>query len=175
MKREEITQLPKEKLVPLLEVCLRGLHAADGLWFLEVEKVLGTERAIELDRNVWIKLGAREAQHIRRNFNLQEDGIPLLTRALRFAPGLISFTEFNVEQISDTEAVLRVTNCYPQRARLRDGLGLFDCHPVDEAYLRSFAQALNPKIMVRCELCPPHNYTEEVWCQWHFSLGEESG
>lgn len=173
MKKDELAKLPKEKLLSLLEVSLKDLRTMDGLWFLYVEKVIGTERTIEIDRDVWARLGVIEAQRIKQSFNLQGDGIGLLLQALPLCPGFISFTEFNLKQISEKQAIFQVTNCYPQRARLRDGIGLFNCRPVDEAMLISFAQALDPRIEVRCDFCPPDKYSENLWCQWQLYIPQE--
>lgn len=173
MIEEDLAKLPKEKLISLLGVCLRDLHTLDGLWFLYVEKVIGTERTIEIDRDVWARLGGIEAQRIKRGFNLPGEGLSLLCQALSLCPGFISFTEFTLKQISPKQAIFQVTTCYPQKARLRDGIGLFNCRPVDEAQLNSFAQALDPRIKVHCDFCPPEKYSENLWCQWKFYIPEE--
>lgn len=173
MNKSKLEQLPKETLVALLEVCLRDLHTVDGLWFLGVEKLVGPERDVDFDLDVWVETVKVEAQRIRKSFNLQGEGISLLVQAIQFVPGLISFTEFEVEQVSEREAILRVTLCYPQRARLKDGIGLFNCRGVDEAYLASFAQALDPRIRSNCEFCPPDKWFDNLWCQWHFYFEEE--
>lgn len=170
MKTQHLAKLPKQKLISLLEISLRDLRTMDGLWFLFVEKVIGTEITVDIDRDVWARLGAIEAERIKRAFNLQGDGIDLLLQALPLCPGFISFTEFTLKRVSDKQATFQVTACYPQQARLRDGIGFFNCRPVDEAQLTAFAQALDPRIKVHCDFCPPEKYFENLWCQWQLYI-----
>ena len=166
MKRDEIAKLPKKVLVPFLEVCLRDFYLLDGLWFLGVEKRFGTEQTIDIDHEVFSQLGAIEARRIRESFNLQGEGISLFVEAAKLAPGFVALFDFKVQQISPKEAIMQVTDCYSQKARLKKGIGVFDCRGVDEAEFTSFAKALDSRIKVYCEFSPPDKYFEDLWCQW---------
>jgi len=54
-KIKEIKDLAKEELLDLLKDASKNWLAHDGLWFQAVEKELGMETAIELDRRAWEK------------------------------------------------------------------------------------------------------------------------
>ncbi|MFH2055135.1 MAG: DUF6125 family protein, partial [bacterium] len=59
--------------------------AHDGLWFQEVERELGIEKAIELDRNAWEKFTKIEARRIMQRQNIPENGgLAALKQALQY-------------------------------------------------------------------------------------------
>lgn len=172
MALEHLAHLPQEKLIKLLEDAYKNLTRVDGYYFLEIEKRVGAETAVRCDEEVWRRFGRVEAYQLRRNFELEGDGIPTLVQALRLSLIWPTFSQYQVEQISPREAVFRVTHCASQVNRLNEGLALFSCQGVEEAYFGSFATSINPHIKVSCVSCPPNNYSPELWCQWRFELKE---
>jgi len=174
MKKEELTQLPKETLSSLLDICRRNWRSVDGRWFLAVEDSCGLERATEIDCDVWSQLGKVTAGRLQKAFSLGE-GIPALAKALELDPGFLYY-EYIVKQTSQTTAIWRVTSCLAQEGRIKSGRELLDCRRLDEPYLTNCAQVFCPGIRVRCEFCPPERHSADVWCEWHFSLeGEAQG
>lgn len=169
MIREEIRNLPKEDLVALLEICRKGGRFQDGFWFMTVEDIWGIDKAIEIDADIWSRFGKYESQLLLKAFKWNENGIPTLVKAVKLAPSWLFF-DFSIEQVSDQEAVFEVKNCLAQTGRLRIGKNIYACRKVDEGYLTSFAQAINPKIKVKCEFSPPDKYFDNLWCRWHFRL-----
>jgi len=90
MKKEELTQLPKETLSSLLDICRRNWRSVDGRWFLAVEDSCGLERATEIDCDVWSQLGKVTAGRLQKAFSLGE-GIPALAKALELDPGFLYY------------------------------------------------------------------------------------
>ena len=169
MNWQEVAQLPREKLLVLLEDTLRNLVRIDGYWFLGMESRCGQEPAVRVDEEVWGRFGKVEARQIRKFHNLG-DGLTDLVAALRLIPSWTFFGDYSVEQTSPRQAVLKVNLCQSQKERVRMGLGVFPCRGVEENYFGSFAREINPQVQVQCLSCPPDNYREDLWCSWQFSL-----
>lgn len=171
MKREKLVRLPKEEIIQLFEILRLDQRTIDGLWFLAVEDTYGLKRAVELDAAIWSKMGRINAQRLQKAFDLKADGIQTLVKAIELDP-LWLFFGYEVEYLSNTEAVVRFTDCPAQKGRLKIGRAIFPCRSVDENYFESFAKAIEPRVKVRCNFCPPEKYSDNLWCEWHFSLIE---
>jgi len=169
MQWEEIEKLPRETLLILLRHALRNLIRVDGYWFLETEKARGMEQAVAIDEAVWRRFGGVEAYQIKRDFPLPQEPIPALVQAIHLSPTWAFFGQYEIESLSPREAVLTVTRCLSQEARVGMGLEVFPCRGVEEGYFSSFAQAIDPAIRVSCELAPPQHQPGR-WCRWRFAL-----
>jgi hypothetical protein len=77
---------------------------------------------------------------------------------------------FKTTEISNEHAVLSVGRCRTQETRLSKGLGEFPCKKVRFGYLRNFVKTLNPKVEVKCQVCPPDKHPKDSWCKWEFTL-----
>jgi hypothetical protein len=162
-------ELSKEELVKLLGTYLRALTAVDGWWFTGVEQALGMEKALEIDRFVWERAGKAEGQRMKLALNLGEDAAAIASAfALASCPGPTS--QLEVQQVSPTRVVYRVTACPPQQGRLKMGKGVFDCSGVCQAHFQSFAQAISPGVRVTRAFSPPEKYSPDLWCEWYFDL-----
>ncbi len=69
-------------------------------------------------------------------------------------------------EIRGDKCLLSVTDCHPQKARIRKGLGEFPCRTVGRAYFESLLAELNPDIRFRCLVCPPDEHPDDLWCEW---------
>lgn len=173
MNNEDLDKLPRERLLSLLRVCLANMRTMDGLWYLGVEDAFGTDAATTIDRDMWEQLARVEARRLKAAFDLGP-GIPGLISALGLNPTWMAFADWSLEQPSPSEAVLRITDCYPQKARVESGRGVFPCQEVDQVYFTTFAQGIDPRLKVTCASCPPDSYSQDLWCQWHFRLEGEA-
>jgi hypothetical protein len=138
---------------------------------MAVEDSDGLERAVTIDADVWGKMGRINARRMQKALDLGEPGIPSLVRAIELDP-LWLFFGYEVEQLSSTQAVARFTDCLAQKGRLKMGKEVFPCRSVEEGYFNSFAHVFDPRIEVRCGFCPPEKYSEDLWCEWHFTIRE---
>jgi len=167
MGQDEYSQIPVEKLV---ELCSRGAYTLDGLWFTLMEEKYGMEAALEIDVEVWRRLCLAQARRVPKYLPIKESSpMRRLIRIIELDPLLHVFKPKTVE-LSDERAVLRFTNCPPQKARLRDGGGEFPCKPVGLAILSSYSEVIEPRIRLSCLACPPDAHPKEYWCQWQFDL-----
>jgi len=167
MSSLDYSQIPKEKLV---EVSSRSLITMDGLWFLAVEQKYGFDAALELDEEVWRRLGSIQAKRVVKNFAINEDSpIQTLIKALLVDPVFPIFLP-EVPVLSDNKAIFRCTDCPPQKARIRGGKGEFPCKPVGIAFFASYAEAIDPRIKLSCLTCPPDAHPPQLWCEWQFEV-----
>ncbi len=65
-------------------------------------------------------------------------------------------------------ALFRNPNCRVQKTRTKKGLKEFPCKNVRWEYLKNFAKEFNENIEVECNVCPPDEHQENLWCQWEF-------
>lgn len=169
MNLDKLKDLPREKLLDIIEMTLNNFRTLDGLWFLGVEELYGTETATAIDTKVWEGIAPYEVRRLRRTLGLEKEGIAGLVEALENSTCWISFaSEFEVEQVDDKRAVFRVLDCRPQLARKEKGMELFPCRGVELAYLHSFARAIDPSIKTSCGFSPPDEPRGHVWCEWWF-------
>ena len=163
----EHSKISAEKLV---ELCSRSSYTLDGLWFTLVEEKFGLDAALEIDVEVWRRLCLVQARRVRKYFPIDE-GSPIrnLIKVIELDPLFAIFKPKAVE-LTDNRAVLRFTDCPPQKARIRDGRGEFPCKAVGIAFLSSYAEVIDPKIKMSCLTCPPDAHPKQFWCQWQFEL-----
>jgi len=165
--RRMLAKLPKEKLVDLLLLQMRNLWAVDGLYFLGIEEKFGTESATSIDARVWDVMGKLEARRLRERLGVSGKDIPGLMRALSLTSWSLDL-ENKAIHIDGKHAIFRNKKCRVQLTRREKGLPEFPCKQVRLGYLRSFVRELNPKMDVRCVMCPPDDHPDDVWCEWEF-------
>lgn len=167
MAEGEHSQISVEKLV---ELCSRSCYTLDGLWFTLVEEKFGLDAALEIDVEVWRRLCLVQARRVQKYFTVDE-GSPIrnLIKVIELDPLLAVFKP-RVAELSDNRAVLRFTDCPPQKARIRDGRGEFPCKAVGIALLGSYAEVIDPRIKMSCLTCPPDAHPAQFWCEWQFEL-----
>lgn len=154
----------------LLEDAAKLWLAHDGLWFLEVEKAYGMEKAIELDKNAWEKFTVIEAKRIMQRHHLPLNGG---LETLKIALGYRLYAYINIQEIVEetpTSLVFRMNDCRVQSARARDGRDPFPCEEVGVVEYALFARTIDPRIKTECVLCPPDQKHPQYWCAWKFSL-----
>jgi hypothetical protein len=171
--REILKTLSKETLIEMLEDAAKNWLAHDGLWFLEVEKEFGMQKAIELDKEAWISFTQIEAKRIMRRHGIEPGGgIPALKKALQYR----LYARINEQSLLDeNEQSLRfeMNDCRVQSARKRKGLDDFPCKPVGIAEYAYFAYTIDPRIRTSIIACPPDPHPEDFYCAWQFTLEEE--
>ena len=167
MSEHGFSQIPAEELV---ELCTRSAYTLDGLWFTLVEEKFGLDVALEIDVEVWRRLCLIQAKRIPKYFSIDEgSSIRNLIKVIELDPLLAVFKP-EVPELTDSGAVLRLTDCPPQKARIRDGRGEFPCRPVGIAMFGAYIEVIDPKIKLSCLTCPPGAHPSEFWCEWQFEI-----
>ncbi len=164
----DITKFPQEKLLELLRVHNRLALTLDGLWFSAAEEKFGLEAAIDLDAKTWQRYGASEARRLSKFLGVTEPSIQDIVNMLMISP-VFAFLGPKAT-VEGNKGILTVTDCLPQKQRVRLGKGEFPCKPVGLAYCGEFTKTVNPQVKWRCVVCPPDPHPPDVWCQWEFEL-----
>ena len=166
------SDLSKEELLELLKDAAKNWLTHDGLWFLEVEKNYGIQKAIELDKSTWEKFTIIEAKRIMDRLKIKSNGgIPALIQALGFR--LYAYiNKQEVIKVNDNKIIFQMNDCRVQSARKRNKLPDFPCKEVGIVEYSFFAQTIDPRIKTKCIACPPDPHPEEFYCAWEFSLEE---
>ncbi|MFN3781483.1 MAG: DUF6125 family protein, partial [Candidatus Kapaibacteriota bacterium] len=155
MEQSNIETLSRERLLELLKIYAKNWLAHDGCWFLAIEKKLGIEKAIELDRDSWEQFTQIEARRLKEFLNLGENsGIDGLKKALAFR----LYSTIN-EQFSEKEGnnvlVHYVKTCRVQEARRRKNLPDFPCKSVGLIEYSLFAKTIDNRFETEVISCPP--------------------
>jgi len=168
--RKMLAEMPIEKLLDFFFLQIRNLWRVDGLYFLGIEKAFGTEAATEIDARAWQIMAQIEAKSLRKMFEVDENAdIPTIMNLLLRSSWALD-QPFKTVKVSNKKAVLSISRCRTQEARLKRGLGEFPCKKVRFGYLKNFAKTLNPNIDVNCLVCPPEKHPKNLWCKWEFKL-----
>ncbi|MFC1974626.1 DUF6125 family protein [Chloroflexota bacterium] len=167
MAETDYSQVPVEKLVELFS---RSAYTLDGLWFTLLEERYGYDVALDIDIEVWRKFSLIHGKRLLQTFTINEDNpLQAIVRLLRVDPFMFIYKP-QIVVLTDSKAVLRCTDCPPQKARIKDGRGEFSCKPVGTALLNSYTAAVDPRIKLSCLVCPPDAHPPEYWCEWQFEI-----
>ena len=167
----DLSDIPRERLIGMLDDFAKNWLAHDGLWFQAVEQKFGMDAAIELDRKAWERFTAVEAERIMKRHNIAKgSGLEGLKKALDYR----LYARLNKQEIteeSENRFVFRMNDCRVQSARKRRGLPDFPCKPVGVVEYSEFARTIDPRIRTSCIACPPDEHPEEFYCAWVFEIG----
>ena len=169
--RQIYAQLSRAQLEDLLEFHGRQALVLDGLWFLGAETRWGHAAALELDEEVWALYGANEARRMLAVLGQERvESLEEVCRLFLLSPlwGILGAQA----QVTQGKARLWVTQCRPQMARVRKGLGEFQCKQVGVNYFRSWLAELHPELNFTCVFCPPDDHPRGEWCRWEVWFGD---
>jgi len=162
---DEYQLLSREQLMDLARMNGRFALSLDGLWFLGVESLHGTDHAIAIDEGVWRQFGASEGKMLKRFLGL--DTVTTLEDICRIYLLTPVFGNLGATaEVDGDRCYLSVTDCHPQKSRVKKKLGEFPCKTVGMAYFNGLLTELNPAIRFACTICPPDEHPEDLWCRW---------
>jgi hypothetical protein len=162
---DEYQKLSKEQLVDLAKMYGRFALTLDGFWFLGVERAQGIGKALEIDEEVWRQFGRSEARILKKFLSI--DNVSTLEEICRVYLLTPVWGNLGAQaEIRDGKCYLSVTDCHPQKARIKKGMGEFPCKSVGIAYFDGLLKELGPGIQYKCCVCPPDDHSDKLWCQW---------
>lgn len=146
-------------------------RALDGFWYLAVMDRLSNEIALECDIAAWQRMIKYQFDRITQQFNIHGDDLETLFRALRYEP-MFGETVYDVEFISDREAVMTVTECPVLKAIEKENSGREAqiCGVVEPQLMKCYTSYFNPAIVTEALEIPPREHRTGVCCRWRFHV-----
>lgn len=170
---QALLDMPRERLLDLLDAVAANWLANDGVWFQAIEFRHGMNDAKRCNDSCWGRFSPVEAWAIKRLLHLPEHpGLDGLQQAL----GLRVYARINVQSFvreSEHSLVFQMNDCRVQSARKRKGLDDYPCKSGGLVEYTSFARAVDSRIRTECVGCPPDDHPEQWYCAWRFTIAEE--
>ncbi len=168
-----LQDMPRERLLSLLDAVSVNWLANDGVWFQAVEFSSGMTDAKRCNDSCWAHFSPFEAWSIRRFLQLGEHpGLEGLKRALNFRLyARINTQSFHDE--TDGSFIFQMNECRVQAARKRKGLADYPCKSGGMVEYTYFARSIDPRIRTECIGCPPDSHPDDWYCAWRFFIEDE--
>lgn len=169
-----LLEMPKEKLINLMDSVALNWLANDGVWFQAVEFSSGMQDAKRCNDDCLERYSIYEAWGIKKFLKLEEQ--PGL-EGLKIALGFRNYARVNKQSIIDESPdsfVFCMNDCRVQSTRKKKGLADYPCKSGGTVEYTTFATVIDPRIKTECIGCPPDEHPKEWWCAWRFTIPKES-
>jgi hypothetical protein len=166
----KIPQFNSDEFQPYIEFIVDLLRRADGFWFLGVEHSYGYDAAIKINEEVWHRMGKIMTREIKEKFSIEEKGLKALARIIRYSPWSM-ISDFEIEENGE-EVIVSVPHCASQEARLKKGVGEYNCKGMHLGEFMSIIEEVDRDIRVECLFAPPDPHPKELFCKWRFTMNK---
>ena len=146
-----------------------------GMWFSVVEEKVGKEKALEWEREVWLKKGGCEndVRGVMEILNITGNDVATLFKAFQFAPGEAGWIDIECELKDNNHGVLTATQC--------PALVIFElggdtvrqkhaCVDICVPGMQLTGEFINPTMKCRALKLPPRKSSDDIACQWEFTI-----
>lgn len=159
----------RKELQNFIKFMLSECRRLDAFCFLEVENEFGDSQAIEMNVEVWNRMGKLITREIKKRFSIKQEGLEGFVEVLKYHPrAIISGYEIDIK---DQEVFISVPHCPLQEARLKRGVGEYSCKNMHGREFESIAKEVDKNINIECLFAPPDPHPKEFFCKWRFTIG----
>jgi hypothetical protein len=164
-EKEALEAIPKEQLIELFKLSAQLMLTIDGLWFVGAEKIMGVDTTMKVDEEVWRQFGALEANRMKKFLRMESvSTLEDVCKIVLLSPMWVGVGP--QAEIENGRCYLSVTNCLPQKARIKKGLSELPCKTMGSTYFEGFTPTLDQGLKFKCIFCPPDKHPNDVWCKW---------
>lgn len=160
----------RKKLEEYVKFMLRQYRLVDAFWFLKVEEKFGLEAAVQINEEIWSRMGGLAARELKERFSIGR-GLKGFLQAFKLYPWTLLIS--HQIRLKRDGVQIRTPYCPPQEARLKQGLGEFPCKNMHMKELTNFTQTIDPSLQVKCKYAPPDPHPQNNWCEWEVKLAPE--
>lgn len=160
--------MEKEELKTYIQFLLHNYRVMDAFWFIKISEHFDLRTAENLNAEVWDRVAGLAGKDLMTKFDFRGKGLKGFVQALKLFPWCI-LVGYDIDA-GDDEVIITVPDCPAQTARLKRGLGEYDCKQMHMNEFTSFARQVDPRIEIACLFAPPDHHPDDMFCKWRFTL-----